>query len=111
MQRENNPSGERSFRMIFALLEFEFLFVIIPLAFGSLAQLVEQRTLNPRVAGSIPARPTQRISRKGLPYRRPFSRYDGCRIYVELEANCVERDANNVEYDANNVECDANNVE
>jgi hypothetical protein len=25
---------------------------------GSLAQLVEQRTLNPFVAGSIPARPT-----------------------------------------------------
>src|SRR5689334_11828646 len=29
------------------------------LSFGSLAQLVEQRTLNPRVAGSIPARPTK----------------------------------------------------
>ncbi len=26
---------------------------------GSLAQLVEQRTLNPFVAGSIPARPTK----------------------------------------------------
>ncbi len=34
-------------------------FAIIPFAFGSLAQLVEQRTLNPRVAGSIPARPTK----------------------------------------------------
>ena len=30
-----------------------------PIVFGSLAQLVEQRTLNPRVAGSIPARPTK----------------------------------------------------
>lgn len=28
-------------------------------SFGSLAQLVEQRTLNPFVAGSIPARPTK----------------------------------------------------
>ena len=26
--------------------------------YGSLAQLVEHRTFNPRVAGSIPARPT-----------------------------------------------------
>jgi hypothetical protein len=32
--------------------------IIRLLNFGSLAQLVEQRTLNPRVAGSIPARPT-----------------------------------------------------
>ena len=29
---------------------------------GSLAQLVEQRTLNPFVAGSIPARPTNIIN-------------------------------------------------
>ena len=31
------------------------LFAIISLAFASVAQLVEQRTENPRVAGSIPA--------------------------------------------------------
>ena len=33
-------------------------------SFGSLAQLVEQRTFNPLVAGSNPARPTSII--KGL---------------------------------------------
>jgi hypothetical protein len=40
---------------------------------GSLAQLVEQRTFNPLVAGSIPARPTSKI--KGLAEKRltPFS--------------------------------------
>ena len=38
---------------------------------GSLAQLVEQRTLNPFVAGSIPARPTKET--KGLQRCRPFS--------------------------------------
>jgi hypothetical protein len=30
-------------------------------AFGSLAQLVEQRTFNPLVAGSNPARPTTNL--------------------------------------------------
>jgi len=30
---------------------------------GSLAQLVEQRTFNPLVAGSSPARPTRQTSR------------------------------------------------
>jgi hypothetical protein len=32
--------------------------------FGSLAQLVEQRTFNPLVAGSNPARPTKEFSEK-----------------------------------------------
>lgn len=34
------------------------------LLFGSIAQSVEQRTLNPRVTGSIPVRPTKN---KGCP--------------------------------------------
>ncbi len=42
--------------------------------FGSLAQLVEQRTFNPLVAGSSPARPTRKTSSKinGLPSGKPF---------------------------------------
>ena|GEM_PF-3506374 len=39
---------------------------IIQVCFGSIAQSVEQRTLNPRVAGSIPARPTIYKRRKPL---------------------------------------------
>jgi hypothetical protein len=33
-----------------------------PLADGQVAQLVEQRTENPRVGGSIPSLPSQRVS-------------------------------------------------
>ena len=39
---------------------------------GSLAQLVEQRTLNPFVAGSIPARPTNKIKPRGYAGLFPF---------------------------------------
>ena len=39
-------------------LDFEMSFAILNVCFGSIAQSVEQRTLNPWVAGSIPARPT-----------------------------------------------------
>ena len=34
--------------------------------FGPLAQLVEQGTLNPKVTGSIPVRPTIAVTRAGL---------------------------------------------
>ena len=39
-------------------------------SFGLLAQLVEQRTLNPFVAGSIPAQPTNK--NEGLQKCRPL---------------------------------------
>src|ERR1700744_2658362 len=39
-------------------------------SFGSLAQLVEQRTFNSLVAGSSPARPTKEF--KGLASAKPF---------------------------------------
>jgi hypothetical protein len=44
-------------------------------SFGLLAQLVEQRTLNPFVAGSIPAQPTNKIN--GLQQCRPFFVFAG----------------------------------
>ena len=46
-----------------------------PSFYGPLAQLVEQLTLNQRVAGSIPARPTNKI--KGL---RDFSKTQKCNV-------------------------------
>ena len=39
---------------------------------GSLAQLVEQRTFNPLVAGSNPARPTSKINKLGQFSDWPF---------------------------------------
>ena len=52
-----------------AFSHFHFLVVIILyLTSGSLAQLVEQRTLNQWVAGSIPARPTRSVSRRHIAF-------------------------------------------
>jgi hypothetical protein len=53
---------------------------------GPLAQLVEQGTLNPKVAGSIPARPTPR----GSPAR--FAGRDDFRAF-ELESRSLVADA------------------
>ena len=47
---------------------------------GPLAQLVEQRTLNPLVAGSIPARPTTSINQLALSYVCRHVGSDGPRI-------------------------------
>ena len=67
--------------------------IIAPLC-GSLAQLVEQRTFNPLVAGSNPARPTKKIlvvSQSGLSLataalpprrRRPKPKFFGAKSYM-----------------------------
>ena len=51
--------------------ESEYFFAIISFAFGSIAQSVEQRTVNPRVTGSIPVRPTIKCNKLGLPECAP----------------------------------------
>ncbi len=43
--------------------------IVHPITFGPLAQLVEQLTLNQRVAGSIPARPTTKTPYISIAYR------------------------------------------
>ena len=45
---------------------YDKVFIVYYMYFGSLAQLVEQLTLNQRVVGSIPTRPTKYIERKLL---------------------------------------------
>ena len=53
---------------------------------GSLAQLVEQRTLNPLVAGSNPARPTS-IKKGSGEILGPFPFLNAMRAYIEAKLN------------------------
>ena len=52
---------------------------------GQVAQLVEQRTENPRVGGSIPSLATKRINGPGLPSWWPFSRAMFVQSYREAD--------------------------
>jgi hypothetical protein len=55
---------------------------VAPEADGPLAQLVEQRTLNPLVVGSIPTRPTNKL--KGLASARPLFFSEGPQLGIGI---------------------------
>ena len=61
--------------------------------FGPLAQLVEQRTLNPRVVGSIPTRPTKNSNKN--PAKAGFFYYSH-NLYMLMSASS-QSEGNNVQ--------------
>ena len=54
--------------LLFGKYRIKYIFALPITGFGAVAQLVEQRTENPCVGGSIPSRTTK----KSLPFRRAF---------------------------------------